>query len=88
MKELISMKIESLRLEFHERKPRNQKKCKSSSSGLPLLPLKQQKHNTNTSNRSKQKPHEARDQNRNHKPRRRNPQTQAWTEPMNVRLLR
>ena len=26
------MKIESLRLESHERKPRNQKMCKSSSS--------------------------------------------------------
>ena len=96
MKDLISIKIESLRLEFHERKPRNQKTCKSSSSG-PLFSLwnnKNKNTNTNISNKSMQKPHEARDQNRNHKPRRRthepmrrNPQTQAQTKHANMWFL-
>ena len=51
--------------------------------------------NTNISNKSTQKPHEARDQNRNHKPRRRthkpmqrNLRTQAQTKHANVWFLR
>ena len=63
------MKIESLRLESHERKPRNQKMCKSSSSSSEEK-KKKKKKKKRKNNRLKQKSHEVRDQNKNHEPRR------------------